>query len=577
MDNQNIARILQEIAQLLEIKGENRFRVRAFENAARTIDGLTESLPDIIAQGNVTTLPGIGKAIAADIEAISTTGTCALHEELMSELDPGLLDIFRVQGLGPKRIKTLYDTLGISNLELLEKAAREQRIRTLPGLGAKTEEKILAEIERLAEDQGRTPLPAAQITAESLKARLATLPEVQQIEIAGSLRRGQETIGDIDLLVTSEQPATIMAFFSTLPEVAQILASGDTKTSVRLRSGIQVDLRVVPANSFGAALHYFTGSKGHHIELRTRAKRAGMKINEYGVFKNDDPTPIASKTEHDVFAALGLQYIPPEIREGRGEIDAAAKNSLPKLIERSDVRGDIHMHTVETDGRATIEEMAAAARELGHDYIVITDHSEAVRVANGMTPDRFRAHIERIRQANAATPDFTILAGIEVDILKEGDLDMDHDLLAECDWVVGSIHSHFALDPKTMTTRLLRAMETGLISCLGHPTGRILGGRAGYQYDLDAIFEAAVEFGIAVEMNGSAGRLDFNAEHAERAKRKGVKIVFGSDAHSTRGLSDIDFSVQQARRAWLTAHDVLNTLSVENLLASVRPGLRSHS
>lgn len=574
MENQNVARILSEVAQLLEIKGENRFRIRAFENAARTIDGLTDSLQDIINRGELTKLPAIGKAIAADIEAIFTTGTCQIHEDLLKELDPGLLDIFRVQGLGPKRIKTLYETLGISNLEMLEKAAREQRIRTLPGLGAKTEEKILAEIQRLAEDQGRTPLPAAQITAEYLKAQLAGLPQVEQIEIAGSLRRGQETIGDIDLLVASDQPAPIMKLFSTLPEVGQVLASGETKTSVRLRSGIQVDLRVVDADCFGAALHYFTGSKGHHIELRTRAKRAGLKINEYGVFKNDDPTPIASKTEHDVFAALGLQYIPPEIREGRGEIDAAAQNALPTLIERKDVRGDLHMHTVETDGRATIEEMAAAARALGHDYIVITDHSEAVRVANGMTPDRFRAHIDRIRQADAASPDIRILAGIEVDILKDGDLDMDHDLLAECDWVVGSIHSHFALDNKTMTERLLRAMETGLISCLGHPTGRILGGRAGYQYDFDAIFEAALEYGIALEMNGSTGRLDFNAEHAERAKRKGVKIVFGSDAHSIRGLSDIDFSVQQARRAWLTPHDVLNTLSVDELLASVRPGLR---
>ncbi len=577
MENQNVVRILSEVALLLEIKGENRFRIRAFENAARTIDGLTESLQDIIARGGLTKLPGIGKGIAGDIEAISASGTFPLHEELLTELDPGLLDIFRVQGLGPKRIKTLYEKLGISNLGMLEQAAREQRIRTLPGLGAKTEEKILAEIERLAEDQGRTPLPAAQLTAQSIKEKLAALPEVGQIEIAGSLRRGRETVGDIDLLVTSSDPAPIMEFFSTMTDVAQVLATGDTKTSVRLHSGIQVDLRVVEADSFGAALHYFTGSKGHHIALRTRAKRAGLKINEYGVFKNDDPTPIASKTETDVFNALGLQYIPPEIREDRGEIEAAANNELPTLIERSDVRGDLHMHTVETDGRATIDEMADEALALGHEYIVITDHSQAVTVANGMTADRFRAHIDRIREADNARSDIRILSGIEVDILKDGDLDMDHELLAECDWVVGSIHSYFALDSKEMTNRLLRAIETGLISCLGHPTGRILGGRGGYQYDMDAVFEAAVEYGVAVEMNGSTGRLDFNAEHAERAKRKGVKIVFGSDAHSTRGLSDIDFAVQQARRAWLTPHDVLNTLSVEDLLASVRPGLRKNS
>ncbi|MBA2662513.1 MAG: DNA polymerase/3'-5' exonuclease PolX [Bradymonadaceae bacterium] len=574
MDNQSVARILSEIAQLMEIKGENRFKVRAFENAARSVESLSEDLEALAARGELNSLAGVGKSLAADIEALLTTGSCDVHRDLLDELDPGLLDMLRIQGLGPKRIKVIYETLGVSNLSTLEAAARAQQIRALAGLGAKTEERILAEIERLSHDEGRTPLPAARAIAQSIRDKLATLSEVTKIAIAGSLRRGRETIGDIDILVASETPAPISAYLVELAEVAEVLAHGETKTSVRLVSGIQVDLRIVAPSSFGAALHYFTGSKEHHIALRTRAKRSGLKINEYGVFKENDGPAIASETEVDVFKALGLTYIPPELREGRGEIEAAAAGTLPGLVELTDIRGDVHMHTVETDGRATILEMADAARTLGYNFIVITDHSEAVRVANGMTPPRFREHIKRIREADAAYADLRLLAGIEVDILKDGSLDMEHELLADCDWVVGSIHSHFALDSKEMTQRLITAMATGLISCLGHPTGRILGGRPGYKYDLDAVLEAAVEFGVAVEINGSTGRLDFNAEHAERAHRRGAKIVLGSDAHSTRGLEDMDFAVQQARRAWLGASDVLNTLSVEDLLAAVRPTLR---
>ncbi|MFW6058108.1 MAG: DNA polymerase/3'-5' exonuclease PolX [Persicimonas sp.] len=573
MDNSHYARILDEIAALSQIKGVNPFKVRAYENASRLIENLGEPLDARVEASNVEDISGIGSSIADDLRQIHDTGTCESHTQLLSELDPGLLDLLRIQGLGPKRIKKIYEELGVSTLEEMKRAAEDHQIQELSGLGKKTEEKILAEIERLASHAGRAPLPQARRVAETMRDELAELDSVERIEIAGSIRRGRETIGDIDLLVATDDPEEVSERFASLNEVAEVLAQGETKTSVRLVGGMQVDLRVVDAEQFGSALHYFTGSKDHHIQLRTRAKKQGMKISEYGVFRDDEETPIASRTEEDVFAALGLAYIPPEIREARGEIEAAEEERLPDLIEEDDIRGDLHMHTTATDGRASIEEMAEAARELGLSYIAITDHSQAVTVANGMTPDRFREQIELIREANEKFDDFEILAGIEVDILKDGSLDMDHDLLAEADWVVASVHSYFNMAPADMTERLLSAMETGLVSEMGHPTGRMLGGRDGYQYDFDAILEAAVEYGVALELNGSTGRLDLNAEKAHMAKSRGVKLVLGSDAHSTRGLKALRYALQQARRGWLTADDVLNTKPVDELLASVRPTL----
>lgn len=569
MQNSEYARVLQEIAALMQIQGANRFRVRAFENAARTLQTLTEPVEEVMDRGELTDLSGIGASIAADLEEIRQRGTCSLHESLLSELDPGLLDILRVQGLGPKRVKTLYDELGISNLEALEEAARAGEIQKLSGFGARTEKNIIAEIERLAESAGRTPLPRALHIAQALRQELAALPAAQRVEIAGSLRRGRETIGDIDLLVATEDPAAIHQAFRQLKEVAQVLATGETKTSIRLRNGVQADLRTVSPALFGSALHYFTGSKEHHIALRTRAKRMGLKISEYGVFEGDSKDPIASKSEEEVFAALGLPYIPPELREGQTEIERAQAGTLPTLITADDILSDLHMHTVESDGQNTIEEMALAAQQRGLRYIAITDHSEYVRVANGMTPERFEAHIKQIRAANEAMPDFTILAGIEVDILKDGSLDMDQALLEESDWVIGSVHSFFNLSKEEMTARLLRAIESGLLSCLGHPTGRILGGRGGYEYDLDQVLEAAVAHGVALEINGSAGRLDLNAQLARYAFERGAMITLGSDAHSTQGLSDLSFAIQQARRAGLEAKDILNCLPPDQLLERV--------
>lgn len=566
MDNKEYARILSEIAVLRQIRGDNAFKIRAYENGARAIENLAESLEDLMDQGDITQIEGIGKSIAREVEALRENGVSPAHAELLQELDPGLLDLMRVQGLGPKRIKLLYDKLGVSNLDLLREAATTGRIAELDGMGQKSQDKILHELERLEQTSGRTPLPAARAMAFAIKDQLARVSGVAAIEVAGSIRRGRETVGDIDIVVASDAGhAGVFDRFVALPEVAEVLVRGETKTSARLRSGVQVDVRVVTPSQFGAALHYFTGSKEHHVKLRTRAKKLGLKINEYGVFPRDSEEPVASLTEADLYRVLGLDYIPPEIREGGDEIDLAEAHKLPNLVELGDVLGDIHMHTVETDGRHTIEEMAQAARERGYKYIAITDHSEAVAVANGMTPSRFDAHIERIRAVSASMDDFDVLAGIEVDILRDGALDMHADLLARCDWVVGSVHSHFNLKSEDMTRRLVEAIETGLLSCIGHPTGRILGGRDGYTFDFDTVLEACARKNVALEINGSTGRLDLNAELAAKARARGVKLVLGSDAHSTRGLEDMFFAVQQARRAGLTPKDILNTQSAAAL------------
>ena len=571
MNNSYYAQILSEVALLLQIKGGNRFKIRAYQNASRALAGLSESLEDIITQGTITAIDGVGKGIATDILEIHKSGTCQARTDLLDELDAGLLDLLKIQGMGAKRVKTLYDELQISNLTDLKAAAEANKIQALDGFGKKTEDKILTEITRLESSSGRTPLPTALALAQAFRDTLAEREDVLRIEIAGSIRRQKETIGDIDLLVaTTSDPVPIMDAFAAIPGVQEILVKGEKKTSVRSVQGIQIDLRVVAPGVFGSALHYFTGSKEHHVKLRTRAKRAGLKISEYGVFKDGDEVAIASHTEEDLFEALGMAYVPPELREGYDEIELALSKNLPELITLKDVRGDIHMHTTESDGEASILEMAQAARALGYDYIVLTDHSQVLTVAHGMTAPRFAAHIEAIREADAQIRDFRILAGIEVDILKDGSLDMDADLLRECDWVVGSVHLHQNLEREAMTARLLRAIDTGLLSCLGHPTGRILGGRPGYEYDLDDVLTACKQHRVAVEINGSTGRLDFNAEHAARAAHAGVKIVLGSDAHSTRGLSSMPFAVGQARRAGLTPAQVLNCLQADELLAAVR-------
>lgn len=560
MDNKEYARILKEISILRQIRGDNHFKIRAYENGARAIENLADPLESLMDEGDITQIEGIGKSLAKELESLRETGVSSVHQELLVELDPGLLDLMKIQGLGPKRIKTLYDELGISNVDLLKEAAESGKIADVEGLGKKTQEKILAEIERLAQSSGRMPLPAARAIAYGVRDKLKEVKGVEAIDVAGSIRRGRETIGDIDILVaTSGEPQPIFEAFVTLPEVEEVLVRGDTKTSARLRNGMQVDVRIVRPEQFGAALHYFTGSKEHHVKLRTRAKKMGLKINEYGVFPRDSDTPVASKTEEDLYACLDLQFIPPELREGRDEIDLAEESKVPKLVEAGDMLGDLHMHTTETDGRNTILEMVEAAKARNYRYIAITDHSQAVTVAGGMTPDRFEAQIAQIREINQELEDFRIYSGIEVDILKDGSLDMDHDLLRETDWVVASVHSHFNLPKEEMTARVIRAVESGLVHCLGHATGRILGGRDGYDLDIGQVMDACAVHGVAMEINGSTGRLDLNADLARMAHDRGVKIVLTSDAHSTRGLEDLDFALQQARRAGLTKADIMNT------------------
>lgn len=569
MDNRNYARILEEIAALMQIDGANPFRVRAFENAAGTIAAHPEPIEDILDTGDVTDLDGIGEGIAGELEQIRTTGSSPHRDELLERLPAGLLDLLQVQGLGPKRIRKLYDELQIADLDDLRAAAAENHIRQISGFGPKTEQKIADELQRLDRREGRIPLPRARGTAESLRKQLADVDGADDIRIAGSVRRQRETIGDIDLLAATTSPEPLHRALSELLEVEQVLATGDTKTSVRLRDGTQVDLRTVDPDVLGSALHYFTGSKEHHVKLRSLAKRQGLKISEYGVFRQGESEPIASRTEQEIYGALDLQYVPPELREGRDEIDRAADGRLPDLIGADDVRGDLHMHTTETDGRASIAEMADAAAERGCDYIAITDHSRAVRVADGMDADRFAAQIDDIRRIDADRDDIRVLSGIEVDILQDGTLDMEPELLDRCDWVVASIHSHFQMSSAEMTDRLLAAIDTGRICCLGHPTGRILGGRDGYDYDFETVVEAAADAGVALELNGSSGRLDLNAARAERARQLGAMLTLGSDAHSRRGLRDMVFAVGQARRAGLEADDVLNCRSASGLLQAV--------
>ena len=571
MDNAYYAQVLEEIAALMQIKGESRFRVRAFEQAARAVSHEPEAIDLLMERGELTTLDGVGKGIARDIEEIARTGTCSVRTALLEELDPGLLEMMRIQGLGAKRIKLIYDELGVGNLEGLKKAIDQDKLQSLHGFGPKLQAKILEDIERLTHQRGRMPQPAARRLGAGFLKRLRALDGVERVELAGSLRRHEETVGDVDLLVAaSGDTAAIMEAFIATPGVARVLVQGEKKTSVQTVQGIQVDLRVVRPQEFGSALHYFTGSKEHHVKLRTRAKQHGLKISEYGVFRHDEDTPIACATEHDVFEALGLPFIPPELRQGFDEIERAQQGTLPQLVTLEEIRGDVHMHTLESDGEASILEMAEAAKALGYEYIVITDHSQVLTVAHGMTPSRFAAHIEAIRQADQEIEGFSILSGIEVDILKDGTLDMDHDLLRECDWVIASVHVSQKMEPAAMTTRLLRAVDTGLISALGHPTGRILGGRAGYVYDMPLVLEACREKRVAVEINGSTGRLDFNATHARLAHQMGVAVVLGSDAHSTRGLRAMPYAVGQARRAGLETKDVLNARGAEALLASVR-------
>ena len=570
MDNAAIARVLAEIADLLEIKGANAFKIRAYRSAADSIG----AYPDAVArmdEAQLRELPGIGKDLAGKIRELTDTGTSAYHAELLQEFPPTILDVLRLQGIGPKTVALLYSALSIRTVEELAAAAREGRVRALKGMGPKKEALILKAVEERQKDAGRHLLADTWSVAAELMAWLREQAPGVELVPVGSLRRGCETCGDIDILAVGGD-AALMDLFIAHPQVERVLGHGDTKSSVRLRGGYQADLRLVPADSRGAAMQYFTGSKAHNIAVRDRAIQHGYKLNEYGLFRVEDDTRVAGESEAGIYEALGMGYVEPELREHRGEIEAAIERRLPRLVSPADLRGDLHMHTTATDGRDDLETMAAAAHRLGHRYIAVTDHSKALAMANGLDEHRALEHAARIRALNGRFEGLTLLAGIECDILADGRMDLADDCLAQLDIVIASVHSHFSQERAQMTDRLLRALENPWVDVLGHPTGRLLLKRDPLRMDLEQVTAAAARYGVAMEINCQIDRLDLNDAHARLAHERGVRLVISTDAHSAVALGNQRWGVQVARRAWLGPDAVLNTRDAETL----RPLLRRH-
>ncbi|MCZ7592409.1 MAG: DNA polymerase/3'-5' exonuclease PolX [Kiritimatiellae bacterium] len=563
--NTEIAEAFEEIANLLEIRGENPFRVRAYRNAARTISDLGEELSDRVERGEeIVGIPGIGKELALKIGQMVITGRITQLEELRQAMPPGLLDMLRIPGLGPKRVKTLYHDLNIHDVNQLAEAARAGKVRALPGMGEKLETSILKAIETRRVEGKRFLRATAARYAESLLEHLRTVRGVKQISLAGSYRRARETIGDLDILIEAADSTAAMEAFTTYDEIQEILAKGETKSSIVLRAGIQVDLRVVPAESFGAALQYFTGSKEHNIAVRKIAQAKGLKVSEYGVFRGEES--IAGRTEKDVYAALDLACPPPEIRENRGEVELAASGKFPKLVEASDIRGDLHNHSTASDGANTIEEMATAAQELGYEYLAICDHSKRLTVASGLDEKRLAKQIKEIDKLNESFKNFRLLKGTECDILEDGSLDLDDTILAELDLVVVSVHSKFNLPRDQQTERVLRALDNKYTSILAHPTGRLILEREPYDIDIARVIEHAKQRGCFLELNANPMRLDLNDVHCQMAKKAGVLISIDVDGHHVRDLSNLTFGIGQARRGWLEKKDVLNTRPLKELL-----------
>ena len=577
MDNKAIAGILYETADLLEIDGQDSFRIRSYRNAAEAIEAQTQQVADLIDEPKkVLAIPGIGKGMLVNMQEMFKEGKLSLHAELLKKYRPTMLDLLKIQGLGPKTIALIWSAYQVSDLEGVEKLAREGKIRELPRMGEKQEQKLLKAIEDYRRIAGRFLLDAAEREAQKIVDHLKDYPEVEKVTPAGSLRRGRETVGDLDILVTgkacydNDTREKLIEHIIKLPGLMEIIARGENKVSFRLRGGMQVDVRLLPPESYGAAMQYFTGSKAHNVALRQRALKMGYTLSEYSLAQLDTEKPVAGKTEEEIYVKLKLDYIPPEIRENLGELDAAETHTLPALISQTDLQGDVHMHTVETDGRNTIEEMAEAAKERGYKYMAITDHSKNLAFANGLDDKRAVEHIKRIRAVNEHIEGIKIFAGIEVDILADGTLDLSDSVLEQMDIVIASVHSHFNQTSQEMTDRLVKAVENPNTSLLGHPTGRLLLRREAYPFDMDAVLKAAARKKVAMELNAYPDRLDLGDRHLRLAKQHGVKLVINTDSHHTSHMEKIRFGVLQARRAWLTQEDVLNTLPVEKFANAMK-------
>ena len=567
--NAEIADTFERLADLLELQEANPFRVRAYRNAARVIDNYPRPLTDLVEQGaDLDELPAIGEGIAEKITTLVNTGKLPALDEAARKTPLVLTDLMRIPGLGPKRVKELYDTLHIKSTEDIARAARRGKLAELPGFGDKLAAKIADAVAHLAGEQKRFRLDEAQTLAAPLVEYLQNLEHVKQVVIAGSFRRRRETVGDIDIVVTATDGGPVLENLTRFEGVREVVSQGETRATVMLGMNLQVDVRVVPEVSFGAALYYFTGSKSHNIVLRRMAQDKRLKLNEYGLYRGEKR--IAGKTEEELSKAFGMAWIPPELREDSGEIEAALEKKLPELITLGDLRGDLHSHTTATDGHASLEDMAAAARKLGYDYLAITEHTASTRIANGLDPKKLRKHLAKIDKLNEDFKDFRLLKSAETDILEDGSLDLPDDVLEELDFVLGSIHAHFDLPQAKQTKRILKAFDHPLFSGLAHPTARHIGQREPIRMDFEKICKAAAERGIFLEINGQPTRLDLKDTQCRLARDMGVMLVISSDSHSTADLDTIRYGVDQARRGWIEAKDVLNTLPLNKLLKKLR-------
>jgi DNA polymerase (family 10) len=560
--------VFSEIADLLEIKGENVFKIRAYRSAADTIKAWADPVARMD-EKELLGLPGIGKDLAKKIRELAETGTCRFHQDLLLEFPPTILDLLRLQGVGPRTVALLYSTLNIRSIDELVAAAKVGRLRELKGMGPKKEALILKAVEEREKDRGRHLLSDTTAIAAEVVGYLREKAPSAEFQPVGSLRRGCETCGDIDILATGGD-ATLMDHLIAFPRVERVLAQGDTKTSVRITGGYQADLRLVAADSRGAAMQYFTGSKAHNVALRDRAIQHGFKLNEYGLFRVTDEGRVAGDTEEGIYDALGMTWVPPELRENRGEIEAAIARQLPRLVATTDLRGDLHMHTTVTDGRDDLETMAAAAHRLGYSYVAITDHSKALAMSNGLDEHRALEHAARIRGLNAKFEGLTLLAGIECDVLADGTLDLAEDCLAQLDLVIASVHAHYAQGETQTTDRILKALDCPWVDILGHPLSRRLLQREPLQMNFDRVLSAAVAHGVALEINCEPDRLDLSDSFARTAHERGAMLVISTDAHSTMALGNVRWGIQVARRAWLTPEGVLNTRPLEEMRRLLR-------